>query len=123
MLIKKANLVPLTKNPVCGELIAASVEYAYYLAMLDLTTANPAYLENLLLLKHIADNKPTDSGKQILDKYTSMEYLDLYVHLVHEHDSYYSLINIESGILFRRPEKKLRLDYLFSIKNSKLGVL
>lgn len=127
MLIKKANLVPLTKNPVCGDLVTVSPWYAYFLSMKDLTHANVNHVGILSVLKHIeyvdSSYKLTESGKEIFDFYEAVESIDLPVYITHEHDSKYSLIGIETGIMFSRPEKKLNLDNLFSIKGDKLGML
>lgn len=122
MLIKKANLVPLTKNPVCGDLVTISPWYAYYLSMKDLTNANPNHLTNLTFLRHLelledGNYQLTESGKDSVNFYDTAEFLDVPVFITHEHDGLTFLVNIESGIMCGRPEKNVVRDDMFKINN------
>ena len=122
MLIKKANLIPVTKNPVCGELVTISPWYAYYLSMKDLAKANPNHLTNLAFLKHLeilgdGSYQLTDAGKEKVDFYNTAELLDVPIYIVHEHDGYTIVVNIETGTMGYRPEKKLNMDNMFKINN------
>jgi hypothetical protein len=86
MLIKKANLVPLTKNPVCGDLVTISPWYAYYLSMKDLANANPNHLTSLTFLKYLeiledGSCQLTATGKEKVDFYNTAELLDVPIYI------------------------------------------